>query len=121
MIAVTGTVADIRPYFWGAKISIVPLRIGGGTRLKIYESMAAGVPVVSTTIGAEGLTIHSPEDIRLADTPQDFAERCLELLDDPSERQRIAGRALEMVTTQFSWETVAKSFERVLESVPALS
>ena len=92
-----------------------------GTRLKIYESMAAGVPVVSTTIGAEGLTVHSPEDIRLADTPEDFADRCLELLGDASERQRVAGRALEMVAAQFSWETVANCFERILESAPALS
>ena len=121
MITVTGTVADVRPYLWGAKISIVPLRIGGGTRLKIYESMAARVPVVSTTTGAEGLTIHPPEDIRLADRPQDFAERCLELLDDASERERVAGRALEMVSSQFSWDTVARCFERVLESAPALS
>ena len=120
-ITVTGTVADIRSHLWGAKISIVPLRIGGGTRLKIYESMAARVPVVSTTIGAEGLTIHPPEDIRLADTPQDFAERCLELLDDADERQLVAERAWAMVSSQFSWETVAQCFERVLESAPALS
>ena len=63
---VTGTVPDVRPYLWASKASIVPLRIGGGTRLKVYESMAAGVPVVSTTIGAEGLTYHAPNDIRIA-------------------------------------------------------
>jgi len=121
MITVTGTVADIRPCLWGAKISIVPLRIGGGTRLKIYESMAARVPVVSTTIGAEGLTIHPPDDIRLADTPQAFAEHCLGLLDDASERERIAARAFQMVSSQFCWEKVACCFERILEAAPALS
>jgi len=121
MIQVTGTVADVRPHLWGTKVSIVPLRIGGGTRLKIYESMAARVPVVSTTIGAEGLTIHPPEDIRLADTPQAFAERCLELLDDASDRQHVAARAWEMVSSQFSWDTVARCFERALESAPNLS
>jgi len=72
-ILVTGTVPDIRPYLWGAKISIVPLRIGGGTRLKIYESMAAGTAVVSTSIGAEGLDVQHPENIRLADTPAGLA------------------------------------------------
>ena len=57
-ILVTGTVADVRGYLWGSSISIVPLRIGGGTRLKIYESMAAKVPVVSTSVGAEGLAVN---------------------------------------------------------------
>ena len=62
------------------------MRIGGGTRLKIYEAMAARVPVVSTTVGAEGLDIHHPDDIRLADTPEAFAAACTELL----ARRRVA-------------------------------
>src|SRR5262245_22551256 len=81
-IQITGTVPDIRPYLWGSAVSIVPLRIGGGTRLKIYEAMAARIPVVSTTIGAEGLTAHPPEDIRIADTPPAFPEECPNLLKD---------------------------------------
>ncbi len=71
-VTVTGTVPDVRPFLWGAKLSIVPLRIGGGTRLKIYESMAAGTPVVSTAIGAEGLDVANGQNIRLADTPESF-------------------------------------------------
>src|SRR5580698_4289296 len=63
-VLVTGTVPDVRPYLWGTRVSIVPIHIGGGTRLKIYESMAASVPVVSTTIGAEGLEIDPPHNIR---------------------------------------------------------
>jgi glycosyltransferase involved in cell wall biosynthesis len=117
-IRVTGTVPDIRPYLWESAISIVPLRIGGGTRLKIYEAMAAKIPVVSTTVGAEGLTIHPPDDIRIADSPQDFADRCLELVADASERCRIAAAAWEMVNADFSWEQVARCFERILESAP---
>jgi len=77
-IRVTGTVPDVRPYLWGSQVSIVPLRIGGGTRLKIYESMAGGVPVVSTTVGAEGLDVKHPGNIRLADTAEAFAAECLE-------------------------------------------
>jgi glycosyltransferase involved in cell wall biosynthesis len=119
-IQVTRTVPDIRPYLWGAAVSIVPLRIGGGTRLKIYEAMAAGVPVVSTTIGAEGLTVHPPVDIRIADTPQDFADRCLELLAHSEERQQVANAAWEMVKASFSWERVARCFEEVLLSAPRL-
>src|SRR5207237_5629449 len=106
-IRVTGTVADVRPYLWGSAVSIVPLRIGGGTRLKIYEAMAARVPVVSTTVGAEGLTVQPPGDIRIADQPEDFAARSIELLENADERTRLANAAWEMVNSQFSWEHVS--------------
>jgi glycosyltransferase involved in cell wall biosynthesis len=120
-IQVTGTVPDIRPYLWGSLVSIVPLRIGGGTRLKIYEAMGAKIPVVSTTIGAEGLTANPPTDIRLADTPQDFAERCLELLASGEERAQVSTAAWEMVKANFSWEHVSRCFERIMETGPRLS
>jgi glycosyltransferase involved in cell wall biosynthesis len=111
---VTGTVPDVRPYLWHSKATIVPLRIGGGTRLKVYESMAAGVPVISTTIGAEGLTYHAPANIRIADDPQAFADQCVELLDQPAIRASMAQAALEMVTDNFSSESVATRFEELL-------
>ena len=114
-IRVTGKVADIRPHLWKSAVSIVPLRIGGGTRLKIYESMAARVPVVSTRVGAEGLEIHPMEDIRIADSPADFAAACLDLLSDASLRRRQAAAAWEMVAAGFSWEHVARCFESVLD------
>jgi len=117
-IVVTGTVPDVRPYLWGAAASIVPLRIGGGTRLKIYESMAAKVPIVSTTIGAEGLERKDGENILLADSAEDFAARCLTLLESPAERARIAGAAWEMVSSRFSWDRVACCFEEALERTP---
>jgi len=113
-ITVTGTVPDVRPYLWGSKVSIVPLRVGGGTRLKIYEAMAAGIPVVSTAVGAEGLDVRHPDNIRLADSPEDFAAQCLELLEDPTKRARQAGSALELATFQLSWEAVVQRFEQIL-------
>lgn len=116
-ITVTGTVPDIRPYLWSAKVSLAPLRIGGGTRLKIYESMAARVPVVSTTVGAEGLTIHPPEDILIADDPEAFASACLELLDDADRRQRMAAAAWNLVAGRFSWDQVTREFEAILEAL----
>jgi glycosyltransferase involved in cell wall biosynthesis len=119
-IQVTGTVPDIRPYLWGSAVSIVPLRIGGGTRLKVYEAMAAGIPVVSTTIGAEGLITSPPENIRIADTPETFAGACLDLLGDAAERQRMADAALAMVSARFSWEAVSRCFEKILVAGPRL-
>ena len=109
---VTGTVPDVRPYLWGSKVSIVPLRIGGGTRLKIYESMAAGVAVVSTTIGAEGLDIQHPSNIRLGDTPDAFAEQCLDLLEQHEARARVAEAGQELVRSRFSWDKVVDRFEQ---------
>ena len=113
-IQVTGTVPDVRPWLWGASVSIVPLRIGGGTRLKIYEAMAAGTATVSTSIGAEGLDIAHPANIRLADTSRNFAEECLTLLQDASQRQSMAAHALELVTSRFSWDVVTAEFEKLL-------
>src|SRR5271169_5062686 len=113
-IQVTGTVPDVRPWLWGASVSIVPLRIGGGTRLKIYEAMAAGTATVSTSIGAEGLDVSHPANIRLADTPETFAEQCLALLQDGQERESVAAAALELVTSRFSWDVVAAEFEKLL-------
>lgn len=113
-IHVTGTLPDVRPWLWGAKLSIVPLRIGGGTRLKIYESMAAGTTVVSTRIGAEGLDVEHPTNIRLADTPSEFAEQCIMLMRREHERTQVALNALNLVSSRFSWDAVATEFENVL-------
>lgn len=118
-LLVTGTVSDVRPYLWGAAASVVPLRIGSGTRIKIYEAMAAGTPVVSTTIGAEGLELNPGQDISIADHPAEFAARCLELLEDGERRSRVAAAARQLVTERFSWEQVARSVEQALESAPA--
>jgi polysaccharide biosynthesis protein PslH len=113
-LQVTGTVPDVRPWLWGSKVSIVPLRVGGGTRLKIFEAMAAGATVVSTTIGAEGLGAKDGETIRIADRPEDFAAACLALLDNATERERLRDDALKMVTEQYSWDSVAGKFEKLL-------
>ena len=119
LIEVTGTVPDVRPYLWNAAISIVPLRIGGGTRLKIYEAMAASVPVIATAIGAEGLAVTDGRDIAIADTPEHFAARCLALLDSPAHASEQAGAALSLVTERFSWAQVGRHFESILESACA--
>lgn len=113
-IRVTGTVDDVRPYLWESAVAIVPLRIGGGTRLKIYEAMAAKLPVVSTPVGAEGLNVRDGENIAIAHSAVAFAERCVALLDDASTRQRMSRNAWEMVAACYSWEVVSRQFEQLL-------
>ncbi len=117
-IEVTGTVPDVRPYLWGSTISIVPLRIGGGTRLKIFEAMAAKVPVVSTSVGAEGLPVTNDEHIAIADEPELFARRCLDLLGDARKRQQMTDQAWELVSTRFSWDRIGREFESAIEAGP---
>lgn len=117
LISITGTVPDVRPYLWNSTVSIVPLRVGGGTRLKIFEAMAAKTPVVSTTIGAEGLPLKHGETIRIADTAQAFASECLDLLSDSESRTRMAEDALGLIRARFSWGQVARRFEETLRSV----
>jgi glycosyltransferase involved in cell wall biosynthesis len=118
LLRVTGTIPDIRPWLWGARVSIVPLRIGGGTRLKIYEAMAAGAPVVSTTVGAEGLDVQHGNNILLADDPAAFAECCLGLLTHDERRRAMASTARDHVVRNYSWDGVARTFEAILESGP---
>lgn len=117
LIQVTGSVPDIRPYLWEGAVSIVPLRIGGGTRLKIYEAMAAGVPIVSTRVGAEGLDVTDGLNIALADGPMEIAERCLHLLENRDLAAVQAANAMELVTSRFSWDRVGADFEQILRQV----
>lgn len=116
---VTGTVPDVRPYLWESAVSIVPLRVGGGTRLKIFEAMAAGTPVVSTTVGAEGLPVQHGATIRIADTAETFAAECLDLLENSGVRHALAQKGLELIQANFSWAQVTRQFEETLRSVHA--
>jgi polysaccharide biosynthesis protein PslH len=113
-IHVTGTVEDVRPYLWKSAVSIVPLRIGGGTRLKIYEAMAAKIPVVSTSVGAEGLDVRDGENIQIANSPEAFAERCIALLSAEEARRKQSQAAWEMVSACYSWDVVSRKFEQLL-------
>src|SRR5688500_13044172 len=108
---VTGTVDDVRPYLADAAVCVVPLRIGGGTRLKIFEALAMAKPVVSTTIGAEGLPVVSGEHLVLADGADDFAHAVVALLRDSERRRRLAEAGRALVHERFSWGRVALDFE----------
>lgn len=107
-VTVTGGVPDVRPYYRRSWMQIVPLRIGGGTRLKIVESMAIGTPVVSTTIGAQGLDLRHGEDILLADTPEDFARETARALHDATLRTRIEQAGMRTANERLAWPMLGK-------------
>ncbi len=118
-IEVTGTVDDVRPYYREAVASIVPLKVGGGSRLKILESMAAGVPVVSTTLGAEGLEVRNGADIVIGDTNEQLVAAITELLEDEEQRRRLAGAGRDLVSRHYDWAIVGQSLFRIYEDLLA--
>lgn len=105
-IEVTGSVEDVRPYYHEAIAAVVPLNVGGGSRLKILEAMAAGVPVVSTSQGAEGLEVSSGENILLADGPRQLAEAITRVIDDEELRQRLVRSGRQLINERYDWSTV---------------
>lgn len=113
-LRVTGTVPDVRPYLERASVFVVPLRVGGGTRLKIYEAMAMERPVVSTTIGAEGLPIEQGRHALIADSGDAFASAVLALLQDPARATTMGRTAGEWVRRNYSWDRAADAFARLL-------
>jgi glycosyltransferase involved in cell wall biosynthesis len=120
-VTVTGRVDDVRPYMEEAAVYIVPLRIGGGTRLKIYEAMAMENPIVSTTIGAEGLPVTNGEEIVLADTPETFAAAVVSLLQNQNLAAEIGARAAAKVRAEFGWKSVADDFAAICERAMVLN
>jgi len=109
-IVVTGRVDDVRPYIEKAAVYVVPIRIGGGTRLKIYEAMSMGKPVVSTTVGAEGLPVTNNEELVLADSASDFAAALIRVFRDREWAAALGERAAKLVREKFGWRGVAESF-----------
>jgi glycosyltransferase involved in cell wall biosynthesis len=105
-VTVTGSVPDVRPYYRQAWLQMVPLRIGGGTRLKIVESLAIGTPVVSTTIGAQGLDLIHNENILLADTPDAFAAGIARALTDPALRHSLEAAGIATANERFGWPAI---------------
>jgi sugar transferase (PEP-CTERM/EpsH1 system associated) len=116
-IEVTGRVRDIRPYVHDARVYVVPLRIGGGTRIKIFEAMAMGMPVVSTTVGAEGLPVQDGKNILLADSPAAFAEATVTLLKNSSAREQIGNAARTLVEEHYGWPAVTEVVDAILKRV----
>ena len=119
-IEVTGRVPSVVEHLRESAVVIVPLRIGGGTRLKIYEAMATAKAVVSTTVGAEGLDVRHGRDIMLADTPRSFAQAVVMLLRDRELRRRYEKAAAE-TATRYDWPAIGERFSDLLQSVAMAS
>jgi glycosyltransferase involved in cell wall biosynthesis len=98
---------DIRPTVAEAGAYIVPLRIGGGTRLKILDALAMSKAIISTSIGCEGLAVTHGQDIIVADTPESFANAIIETLSDPARAQRIGAAGRALVVARYGWAAIA--------------
>ena len=107
----------MRPYIERAAAYIVPIRVGGGTRLKIYEAMAMEKPVVSTTVGAEGLPVRDRDELLLADSPEAFADAVVRVLTDEELARGLAMRAAALVRERFGWDKAAEHFAEICQRV----
>ena len=116
-VTVTGYVLDILPYFGGADVYVAPLRIGGGTRLKILEAMAAGLPLISTTLGAEGIALVPGLHALLADDAESFARAALELLRRPSKGEALGAAARQFVVEQYDWRRIVPRLDEFYASL----
>jgi len=114
-VTLTGFVDDVRPLVAAAAVSLVPVRVGGGTRLKILEAMALHTPVVATAKGAEGLDVQHGDHLLIADAPEAFAEAVLRLLGDPDLRQRLSENGYQLVRERYDWAAVMPHFLNLVE------
>lgn len=115
-IVVTGTVDDVRPFLKDSLVSVVPLRIAGGSRLKILEAFAAGIPVVSTTIGAEGLDVKNNIHLLVADNADNFAEAVIELICNYETRSKLIKNARQLVEEKYDWGKIYPAIEKAWET-----
>lgn len=113
----TGYVEDIRPEVSGAAVCVVPIRVGGGTRLKILEAMALGTPVISTSKGAEGLAVEDGAHLLLADTAEEFAAKTVMLLQDRRLRSRLAVNGRRLVEERYDWSVIGRGFRALVENM----
>lgn len=116
-VTITGMVDDVRTHIHEASVYIVPLRVGGGSRLKILEAMALQIPIVSTTIGAEGLEVTNNENILLADTPREFVTEIERLRHDPELRHRLVAAGRRLVEQRYNWDYLAEKLEHFLHGL----
>lgn len=116
-VVFTGYVDDIRPWVAQSEASVVPLQIGGGTRIKILESLALGTPVVTTSKGVEGLDLADERDLLVADAPEEFAKEILRIFQNPTLRSSLAEKGRQAVEARYDWENIALQYKQILAEV----
>lgn len=116
-VVVTGRVPDVEPYLDRAAVVVVPLRLGGGMRVKVLEALAAGKAVVASPLAVEGLDVSDGEQVRLATTDQEFCQAIVRLLDDPAARAALAARARRWASENLDWETSVAAYEALYSSL----
>jgi len=120
-VTLTGWVEDTRPYIAQAAVYVAPLRMGGGTRLKLLEAMAMGKAVITTRLGAEGYPVAGGRELLLADTPADFAAAVVALLRAPERRAELGRVARAFVEQRYDWRVIVPLVEAVYEANPVCS
>jgi len=115
-VSVTGYVDDVRPFIARSAVYVVPLKVGGGTRLKVLQAMAMGKGIVSTSLGCEGIEVESGHHLLIADDPASFADAVVTLLNDPERRRELGVAARALAVSAHDWRQIVPLLERVYES-----
>jgi len=114
-IIITDFVEDVRPYVWRSSVYVVPLRMGGGTRLKVLEALAMKKPLVTTSIGCEGIDLVHDESALIANDPVDFSNQVISLLDDVKLQQKICRNGYKLVTDKYEWSKIGQFMEHAYD------
>ena len=112
-VNLAGYVEDVTPYLAGATVAVVPLRVGSGLRIKVLEFLSCGIPVVTTSVGCEGIPVTSGRELVIADGAEAFGEAVSLLLGDPAERQKLSENAVRFVREHYSFESAARFYEEM--------
>ena len=116
-VIITGYVEDVRPYVWRARVSVIPLRVGGGTRLKLLEALAMRKAVVTTSIGREGIEVADGESVLIRDDPQAFAKAVIELFREPKLREKLTQNGYDLVRARYDWSVIGEQVEEIYRSL----
>jgi glycosyltransferase involved in cell wall biosynthesis len=116
-VIVTGFVDDVRPYVWRSSVYVVPLRMGGGTRLKVLEALAMKKPVITTSIGCEGIDVKDGESVIIEDSPEQFAERTIELLNNLAMRKALSLNGYELIRATYDWEIITQKMDETYQAL----
>jgi glycosyltransferase involved in cell wall biosynthesis len=112
-IEVTGYVADLTPLLAETAVFIVPLLAGGGMRVKILDAWNWNLPIVSTTVGAEGIAVEDEKNMLIADTPEAFAQATIRILQNPDLAERLAQNGRQTLLTQYNWRTIYRAWDKI--------